>query len=823
MIISINWLKKYTEIDLPVADLAMLIGARLVEIESTEDLATKYKDVIVAKVMECRDVEDSDHLHVTKIDDGGKVDGLERDEHGYVQVVCGAPNVREGLLVAWLPPRSVVPETFGSHDPFILGSRQLRGYTSNGMLASARELALFDEHEGILEIDKPAQPGTSFAELYELHDTLLDIENKSLTHRPDAFGVVGFAREVAAIQGKPFTTPAFMRELAPVIASDQMIPAPTVSIDDSSLSDRYQAIVLSGARQNAMSPLQLQTYLSRSGIRPINAIVDITNYMMLATGQPLHAFDYDKLVKVGGGADIHVRAAKKDEKLTLLDGRTITLSTEDIVIAAGDTAIALAGAMGGAATEIDGATKNIILESATFNLYKLRATQMRHGMFSEAVTRFTKGQPAALTAPVLAEAVRMIGDHAGAVPVSAVADTYPGEQAAPVVTVPLALINAVLGSSFTKAEVETTLKNVEFTVVSDGDTFSVTPPYWRQDIHIGEDIIEEVGRLNGFDTIKLRLPLRDFTAVAPNQFDQLRSRLRSLLTRAGANEVLTYSFVPGELMKKVGQNPDQAYRVTNSISPELQYYRQSIVPSLLAQVHPNVRAGYDHFALYELNKFHTKMSGMNDENVPKELDSLGLVVTDAKATGAPYYEAKRLLDFVLNELQLDVVYEALEEVDEYGVTRPFEPKRSARVWHRETRERIGVVGEFKRSVTKALKLPDYTAGFEIAPGALLKLMGKSAYTAVSKFPGTERDICFQVSQDITYDALYQAVAAVTLGDVTMSVEALDLYQAAAGGVKNITLRIGLVAADRTLTGDDVARLVASIEDAARAVVQATII
>src|SRR6218665_1144893 len=210
MIISVNWLKKFTQINGTVEELATLIGARLVEIESIENLGEKYQGVVVAKVVECAPLEGSDHLNVTKIDDGGAVSDIERDENGLVQVVCGAPNVRAGISVAWLPPRSVVPETFGDAEPFVLGAKPLRGVMSNGMLASARELDLHDDHNGILEIDKDAAPGTPFAELYELNDYLLDIENKSLTHRPDAFGVIGFAREVAGIQGLPFESPQWL-------------------------------------------------------------------------------------------------------------------------------------------------------------------------------------------------------------------------------------------------------------------------------------------------------------------------------------------------------------------------------------------------------------------------------------------------------------------------------------------------------------------------------------------------------------------------------------------------------------------------------------
>lgn len=805
MIISVNWLKKFTDLSLSIEELTELIGARLVEIEGVEDLGAKYRDVLVAKVVECKAVENSDHLSVTKLDDGGRVAGVERDENGLVQVVCGAPNVREGLLVAWLPPESTVPETFGDAEPFVLGARELRGYLSNGMIASAKELDLYDDHSGILELDKEAVPGTSFAELYELDDYLLDIENKSLTHRPDTFGIIGFAREVAGIQGKPFTTPAWLSDLQAHIAGTKALPI-SVTIDDPALSDRYQAVVLSGASEAAQSPLQLQTYLARSGVRPISAVVDVTNYLMLLTGQPLHAFDYDKVVAVGGSADIHVRGGRKGETLKLLDGRTIELDPSDIVIAAGETAIGLAGAMGGADTEIDKTTKNIIVESATFNLYNLRTTQMRHGIFSEAITRFTKGQPAPLTAPVLGEAVRLMGEYAGAKVASELAEAYPGNKDLAAVELHGSIVNDVLGTQFAAEDLNDLLENVGFTVENEGLLATVTPPYWRQDIHIPEDVIEEVGRLSGFDTINLTVPRRDFTAVRPDDFEQLRSRIRSLLVRAGANEVLTYSFVHGDIMKKAGQNPETAYRLTNSISPDLQYYRQSLTPSLLTHIHPNAKLGYDQFALFEFNKFHTKIHDVTEEGVPKELDSLAFVIaTTKKPKSAPYYQAKHYLDYIAKALGIECNYGPLEDKPEYPVAQPFEPRRSARVWDAQTGERIGVVGEYRRSVQKQFKLPEGTAGFEIAPRVLLKLLANraSAYRPLSKYPGTERDVCFQVANEVSYQIVFDAAReAVEASGLITSVAPLDLYKPEDGKTKNITLRIGLGSYERTLTAED---------------------
>lgn len=805
---------------MPVDELATLIGARLVEIEGIEDIGAKYENVIVAKVIACAPIEGTDHLNVAMIDDGGVVENVDRDENGLVRVVCGAPNVRQGILVAWLPPRSIVPETFGDAEPFVLSVRPLRGVNSNGMLASAKELALFDEHEGILEIDKDCAPGTYFRELYELDDYLLEVENKSLTHRPDTFGVIGFAREVAGIQGKPFITPDWLNDIVPDFSSHQSLEVPTVVIEDPSLSDRFTAIVLSGVNETAQSPLQLQTYLARSGVRPISASVDVSNYLMLLTGQPSHTYDYDKFKALAGDDfSIRVRSARSEEKLTLLDGKEITMNEADIVIAAGDVAVGLAGAMGGANTTVDATTKNVLVEVATFDLYHLRSTQMRHGIFSEAITRFTKGVPAPLAGPVLAEAVRQLAEYAGATVSSNLVEDYPGIREQITVKVSERHVNEMLGTHFSANDIVELLQNVGFDVSFDELEATVAVPYWREDIHIPEDIIEEVGRLAGFDTINATLPRRDFTATRPSSFDELRAQVRSLLVRAGANEVLSYSFIHGDILKKAGQDPDDAYRITNSISPDLQYYRQSLTPNLLGLVHPNRKAGYDEFAVFECNKVHRKSAGLTEEGVPVEFDSIAFVIARAKAKGDAYYDAKNYLEYVTNVLGLKLRYETL--TDSNATAAPFELVRSAAVFDANSDIFLGIVGEYKKSVQKGFKLPEYTAGFEINPRALHNTVSKIGYRyqALSRYPGSERDITFQTPASVSFKTIVdEATIALSKTELTTSVEPLDIYQAEGSNEKNNTVRIKLVSYNKTLTNEEVT---AVIEGVIARVIEAT--
>ncbi len=812
MIISLNWLKQYTKIDMPVDELAVLIGARLVEIEEVIDLGKKYQGIIVAKVVSVEKHSGADKLNVCMVDDGGKTKGINRDSKGLVQVVCGAPNVREDMMVAWLPPGTTVPTSFDDDEPFVLGKRELRGVVSNGMLASAKELAIGDSHEGILEIDIAVKPGSSFASTYELDDYLLDIENKSLTHRPDCFGVIGFAREVAAITNKQFKTPSWLLDTNASIKRSPSAASPLkVSIKNPELSPRYQAVVLSGADQVLQSPVQIQTWLARVGMKPISAIVDVTNYLMTITGQPLHAFDYDKFVNLNNGkAEIVVRAGKNPpaggEKLKLLDGREIKLTDQDIVIASGETPVALAGAMGGSLTAIDKDTKNILLESASFNLYNLRGTQMRHGIFTDAITRFTKGQSPEQTAPVLSQATGMLQDLTGAQVASAVIEQYPGKQKEVSVNLSLDSVDQVLGAKFSKNTIVSTLEHAEFDLTEKTDNLRVNVPYWRADIHIAEEIIEEIGRINGYDEIKPSLPKRSFTAADKSELETLKQKLRQILLRAGANDVLSYSFVHGDLLKATGQKTTDSFAITNAISPRLQYYRQTLIPSLLEIVHPNIKAGSDEFLLYEINKTHNKVHG-KEKSLPEELEMIALVYANKKSINyAPYYKIRRQLDFIAEQLGLVFEYSVIDKKPEYPVTAPFDYKRSAYITEKNSGTFIGIIGEYRKQVVKNLKLPQTVAGCEIGTEDLLKAAQAPnvRYKPLSRYPSTTQDVTFQVSEGVSYAQVFKSVEdALTKIELDWSLEPLGVYQPVKTNetTKNISFRIMLTDPTKTITKD----------------------
>ena len=808
MKISLNWLKKYVEIPKEVSDedLIRLIGARLVEVEGVIDETHKYDNIYVVRVESCEKIPET-HLSLCYIDAGmvpfrglpevttedegaspvttGASDpSRERNHSASIQVVCGAPNVREGMLAVWIAPGATVPASVHEDAPFVIGKRKMRGYESNGMLAGADELDFGDDHSGIVEIDpNMAKPGDLLADIFELNDKVLEIENKSLTHRPDCFGMIGFAREVAGILGLQFIAQDHLDSGELDVNSFTKLPNDiTVTIDDTNICQRYSAVVLEKHGELQKKYLSWQdTMLSKAGMKPISLVVDSTNYLMLLTGQPLHAFDYDKFVSVGGEKQpkINVRLAKKGENLTLLDDSEVALNENDIVICSGDKPVALAGAMGGKSTMIDENTRNIIIESATFSLYNLRKTQMAHGIFSEAITRFTKGQPAYQTLKVAEACAGMLSQGFKAV---AMADQYPKPAKQIVVKITTDEINNLLGTKYSEELIVKTLENVGFMVSRHGlikkdNVVSITVPEWRTDIHIKEDIIEEVGRLLGYDNIAPTLPLHG--TANHNKMFRLMQAIRQLMSKYGANEVLTYSFVSQNLLKRANLDPKNSYRIVNSISPELQYVRQSLVPSLLDKAYLNEKLPVDQFAIFEMNKVYRKEWGMNDENVPVQESNLGFVVAERKGKTTAFYLAKKYAELVFQEMHIDVKYVPLK--NETSESLPFEKKRAAEIWTLDG-EYLGVVGEFKNSVRSEFKLAPYLAGFELN----LDLICEKALPIKKIEFGkkTFEDLTVETNQ--TYD---EAKAEVLKQYPDAKILPLSVYQPDNNDTKHITFRI----------------------------------
>lgn len=812
MRISLNWLKQHVAINIPDDKLIRLIGSRLVEVEAVIDETHKYDHIFIVQVTECNHIPNT-HLSLCKISLGKSTIPLAKNykiptdstNSEFIQVVCGASNVRVGMLAVWLAPGAIVPASINEDAPFIIGKRRLlKKYDSFGMLAGADELDFSKEHNQIVEIDPAmAKPGDSFANLFNLQDLILDIENKSLTHRPDCFGLVGFAREVAGILDQPFIEPTSLSTILP----DSLKSSSTlkITIADTSLCSRYSALILEKHGELSTKYLNSTTILlAKSGIQPLNPIVDMTNLAMILTGQPLHAFDYDKFIAVGKTRlpEIGVRSAQAGEKLTLLDAKTITLNSDDIIITSNKTPVALAGAMGGQSTMVDKNTRRIILESATFSLYNLRKTSMSHGIFTEAVTRFTKGQPSSQT---LSSALFCADLLKTGFIVTEIADFYPSPSPQNVVKITISEINALLGTTYSLSQIVQTLTHVGFLVdTKASSTLKITVPIWRTDIHIKEDIIEEIGRLNGYDLISPTLPLHHTAKLNPML--DLKTHLRQILASGGANELLTYTFVHGNLLHEVGLDPKNSYKITNSISPQLEYIRPRIVPSLLVKAYDNLKNRHLRFALFEMNQVFTKTTDLTSEGTPQPHHHLAMVLCDKNSSHSQYYLAKKYLDLLSSRLGLQFI---LSPFRPSPLIPYYEPRRSAQIYLNQLL--IGTLGEIKASVLQTLKLPLQTTALELDLEKLLPHLGEHQPNfEVSQFPTVERDLTLPVSSpyQTILDQINQYLDSQNL---IYQVSPISIYQPDNSDSQNITFHLTFASRDRTLSSHEIQSFMTQLE------------
>ena len=828
MKVSLNIVRSLINFELPSVDeLVSRVNQQLGGVEEVIDLGVKYSSVRIVRIVECGKHPDADRLSVTKIDDGGAVSDVPRDDNGYVQVVCGAPNVHADMWAIWLPPGSTVPASFDDAEPFVLGARPLRGVLSQGMLAAADELAIGTDHKGIIEItenDLPSgaelQAGARFAEIFGLDDFVLDIENKMFTHRPDCFGQLGVAREIAGIFGQQFTSPEWYK------AQQQFSTAEgldlTVTNDAPELVPRFMAVAIKDVEVKP-SPLWLQCQLVAMGGKPINNIVDATNYIMLMTAQPTHAYDYDKL----RGHYLGARLARLGEKVSLLNGKEYELTVDDIVITDGEGVIGLAGIMGGSNTEVSNDTKNIVLECATFDMYALRKTAMRHGVFTDALARFNKGQSPLQNAAVLKLLMNMVGG----VQASEVFDLkkfsdefddyFDGKYTPANIDIDSKFINERLGLKLSENDICGLLNNVE--IKSHGpeeelDYICIQSPFWRTDLELSEDIVEEVGRLYGFDKLPRELPHRSIKPAPKNPRRELKNAICQSLSRAGANEILTYSFVHERILKNAEQDVIQAYKLSNALSPDLQYYRLTVLPSLLDKVYANIKSGHNEFALFEIGKGHLKSKGLNKEGLPIENNYIDLVYTSKKdKPGAPFYVTKKLINNLGKDLGVKFEFEKIVNQIDKQILAPFDIDRSSLIII-DNGDIVGLVGELKQSVIKNFKLPQYISAASIDIDILQKNMSKNigdSYHPLSKFPSTRRDISIEIDSAVSYKDVLNVVknSLQKQDDEFISIRLVDIYRAKDSSLKTITLNISMTNYNRTLTATDASRIVENINKA----------
>ncbi len=796
MFISTNWIARHLDLEgVDLDALAERFTLSVAELEGTERVGD-LPYVVVGHVLEAELIEGT-HLHRCQVDDGA----------GTRQVVCGAPNVAAGQLVALALPGARLGD-------LEIRQARVRGVDSAGMICSERELGLSDEHAGILVLDPDAPtladrlaPGTPLSDLPGVQDTLWEIDNKSLTHRPDMWGHRGVARELSALLGRPLRP----LEAAYPTGVDYSEHRPlTVRVDDPGACPRYTAVTLDGL-EVAPSPLWLRMLLGRVGTRPISNAVDATNFVMLDLGNPLHAFDRRDLV----GDTIVVRRARDGERFVTLDEAEHTLTHADLLIADAERGVALAGVMGGLNSEIKPDTTRVVLESANFDPAVVRMTAQRLGLRTESSARFEKSLDPALARDASWAFCSLLQDLSPGVHItSALHDVAAPLPAPPPIHLRTDRVRARLGLSpdaLPDTRIVEILSSLSFGVeTGDDQALTVTVPSWRatKDIAIEADLVEEVGRIFGYDNIPPSGPTVRLRRPHPNHKKTFERATRAHLSlAAGFDEVMTYSFDFDPLLEKIGAIPAQRVLLRNAISAEMPALRTALAPNLLGVAHKNDR-GTDRLAVYELGRVF--LPSAEPGAIPVQPTTLGALVAEAVPEGDPdarlFFELAGVLAGLARATERTPLTLA-----QGGVNHPWaHPVRQARLELTKGDDgdaqpvTVGYVAEIHPLTIQRLGLRKGAAVFELDLDAWRATPTVHArYTPPPRFPAVLRDFAVVVPLDTPAAAVRDAIAGAQTEPPGV-IDRVELQSAYYGpgleeGTKSLAWSVSARLSDRTLT------------------------
>ena len=810
MLIPFSWLSQYVDITLPADELAHRLTMGGIEVG---DVITRggWEGCVVGHVRATRPHPNADTLTLCEVDPG---DGPP------IEVVCGAPNVAAGQKICFARPGVTLMNMHTGRREELKPAR-IRGVVSEGMICSEAELEISDEHEGIIVLSDDAVVGTPLDDV--LGDTFLELE---LTpNRGDCLSILGVAREIGAITGQPVRVPdVSYPEAGPPVDS-----LARVTIADPDLCHRYTASVITGIAIGS-SPHWMQDRLIRAGLRPINNVVDVTNYVMLEFNQPLHAFDLDTVTD----RHVVVRRAADGEKFTTLDEVERTLTSDNLLIADPAQAIGIGGVMGGANSEITPTTTNMLLESATFHPLNNRRTSTDLNLRTEASLRFEKGLRPELAPIALRRATQLILETAGGEAAAGIIDVFPAGDA-PVTPVPLtvARLRQVLGMDLDIARAETVLGTLGITTRRTGsDSLEADPPYWRSDIAIEEDLIEEVVRTIGYDEVPTTMLSTPIPYHQPNPMTTLKDALRDALAAAGMQETISYPLVSPDDLARLDAAPDGAdgdgetlLRVANPMSTEQDVLRPTLAASILSTLGYNRGHNDGGFRLFELGRAFIPQSA----GLPREVE-LAAGVMSGPRYDANWLSASEPLDFY------DLSGTLATALAHVGVTATFEahdqslfhPGRCASIAVGGTNgAKVGVIGELHPNVGDAFDLSaDPVVYFELRLDDLLAVLSDESapgnrFQSLSRFPAANRDLALVAPADVPAAQVQRLIERVRL------VERAELFDVYVGenvpqGTRSLAFRIHFRAADRTLTADEVNRAVNGLTRALEREVGATV-
>ncbi|MGG4000003.1 phenylalanine--tRNA ligase subunit beta [Anoxybacillus kestanbolensis] len=783
MFVSYKWLQEYVDLTgITAKQLADRITKAGIEVESVEVRNKGVQGVVIGHVLEREQHPNADKLSKCLVDIG---------EGEPVQIICGAPNVAKGQKVAVAKVGAVLPGNFK------IKRAKLRGEESNGMICSLQELGVESKlvpkeyADGIFVFPSDAPVGADALQLLYLDDEVLEL---SLTpNRADCLSMIGVAYEVAAILGRSVKLPTI--ELCE--NNESVHDYISVRVDAQEDNPLYAGRIVKNVKIGP-SPLWMQARLMAAGIRPHNNVVDITNYILLEYGQPLHAFDYDRL----GSKEIVVRRAKAGETIVTLDDVERTLTEDHLVITNGKEPVALAGVMGGANSEVCDETVNVFIEAAYFNGATIRQAVKDHGLRSESSTRFEKGIDPARTKEALDRAAALMAEYAGGEVVGGVVEANTLQLKDVVVTITLDRINRVLGTTITKEEVAGILTNLQFTFTEDNGTFTITVPSRRADITIEEDIIEEVARLYGYDHLPATLPIGEAKPGKLTPYQAKRRHVRRYLEDAGLFQAITYSLTNEAKATMFALETAQPIRLALPMSEERSVLRQILVPHLLEAASYNRARQVENVALYEIGSVYLA----NGENeLPNEKERLAGVLTgvwhahlwQGEKKAVDFYVAKGIVDGLFALLGLENRVEYKQAKREH-----LHPGRTADILL--DGKMVGFVGQLHPNVQKQFDLKE-TYVFELDLEALLKAeVADIRYTAIPRFPSITRDIALVVDEHVVAGELQKAIIAAG-GELLKDVSIFDVYKGdrLPEGKKSIAFSLRYYDPERTLTDEEV--------------------
>lgn len=795
MKVSYQWLKEYLDIDVEPHELAEKIARTSVDINDVYSLSDGLKKIVVGDVVSCEAHPDSDHLHVCQVDVG---------EDEPIQIVCGAPNVAAG--------EKVIVALHGARigDNVKIKRGKIRGVQSNGMLCALQELGFSDKiapkdyDDGIYLLPADAKPGDSVFPYLGMDDVIIDTD--VTPNRGDMLSIYGNVNDIAAFYGlQPHFKELAVKESADQTAADQL----TATVTDPVLAPTYKLRVINGVKV-ADSPLWLQIKLWNSGIRPVNNVVDVTNYVLLKYGQPLHSYDYDQLP----GHDFGVRHAQAGEKFTTLDGDEQTLNENDIVVTAADQPIALAGTMGGQGTAVSAGTQTVALEAAIFDPIMVRKQARRLDLHSESSMRFERGINPATVETALDEAAELISELAGGQVATGIVTASEKAAEDKQITLSLAKINHVLGTELSQDEVSDIFNRLAFPVdVVDNDQLMVTVPARRWDIFVAADLYEEIARIYGYDNLPATLPVmtRNHGGLTPRQ--KFLRASRHEMEGMGLTQAISYSLTTEDKAKQFQIEPlAEPMKLDFPMSSDHVATRMSLISGLLIDVAYNVARNVNNVALYEVGRVFLPKGGER----PEEQEHLAGAITGQLLANSwhkqdqpvDFFQIKGIVERYLHNLGLagTITYRATQDRAE------MHPGRTADIYVDD--QLVGFVGQVHPRTAKDYKVPA-TYVFELNLEALLAAdKVANEYHPISKYPAITRDIALLVDHNVT-NADVVAVIEKRAGAFLKKVHLFDVYSGLhlPKGKKSLAYTLTYQDDHGTLTEDQVNKAFAKVTQA----------